>query len=108
MLADGWLHGQDDLMHLPQMAEVHTHVAKRLLTEVTAKRPPRSPVRVMQLHVGAEGARVSIGLTTHRTQVRPAVGVTVHMALEVVFELEAAAAGRAAVEGLATAQVNPL
>lgn len=52
----------------------------------------------MKLHVGAQAARVSIGFAAYWADVGPTVGVTIHMTLEVMLELETAAAGGAMVE----------
>lgn len=98
MMADGWFHSQHHLVDLSQMTEVHPHVSKGLFTEFTAKRPTWAYLRVMELHMGAQAARVRIGFATYWTDVRPTVGVTVHVILEVVLELETAAAGGTTVE----------
>lgn len=52
----------------------------------------------MKLHVGAQAARVCVGFAAHWADVGSTVGVAVHVALQVMFELETAAAGGAAVD----------
>lgn len=57
---------------------------------------------MVKLHVGAQAARVSICFAANWAHVGPTIGVTVHMALEVMIELETAAASWATVEWTAT------
>lgn len=80
------------------MVKVNPDISKNLLAELTMQRPARVDLRVMKLHVGAQTTRMGICLAADRTGVRATVGVTVHVALEMVLELKAAAAGRAMVE----------
>lgn len=53
---------------------------------------------MVKLHMGAQAARMCVRFAAHRADVRSTVGVTVHVALEVMLELEAAAAGGATVD----------
>lgn len=80
------------------MTEVNPNISKGFLTEFTAEGPTWSYLRVVKLHVGAQAARVSICFPANWANVGPAVGVTVHVALEVMLKLETAVAGWATVE----------
>lgn len=80
------------------MTEVNPNISEGFLAEFTAEGPTWSYLRVVKLHVGTQAARVSICFTANWANVGPAVGVTVHVALEVMLKLETAAAGRATVE----------
>lgn len=102
MVADRGLHRQQHLVDLPQVTEVNAHVSEGLLAKLAAEGAARPDLRVVELHVGAEAAGVGVGFAADRTDVRPSVGVAVHVALQVVLKLETAAAGGAAVDRATT------
>ncbi len=108
MLTDGRFNSKYYPVHFSQVAKVDTHITKWLLTEFTAKALPGPAFSMVQLHMSAKTAWVSIGLPAYWADVRPQVTVAIHVALQVMLELETPVAGRTSMQRMTSREITPL